>query len=562
MKFSLSFKFVVFCSLILLTALSATFYAINQRQERLIIRQAENEARAIFHQIVMMRQWIADHGGVFVEKRPGMTTPFYCSEPEIIDQQGRHYVRETPAMVTKELGKYAREEGLYWFHITSLHLTNPENAPDDFERRALESFEEEDLNEMIVIETIDDLPYLRYISPLYVENACLACHLDQGYDIGNIRGAISVTIPLSQTFEEALANRRGMFFSMLLVVALLSGSLILMMRRLVLTPMKKLSSSIQHFSEGSYPKGTIVRSGDEFEDLSRAFAEMAGRLTEYHKGLQDKVRSATSDLEAINLKLLEANHLLSISSARKSDFIARASHELRTPLTSIKGSMEYVTALLGRQDAAAEGCRRDELLEFFELIQKNTDRLIRMVNTMLDIERIETGAEGALHFSDIDLTDIVRESVAAFLYAAAPKDVHIGASTPETLPLRADEDRIRQVLINLLSNSVKFAPENSTIIVRAFRDGETVRVEVSDEGQGIAMEERGRIFEKFYKVGSKEGSGLGLAICRSIIEAHGGTIGVAEHASPGACVYFTLPVEGPREKDGNRSFDSSDKGGM
>jgi signal transduction histidine kinase len=545
MKFSLSSKFVIGCSLTLLTALSATFFVINQRQERLILQQVENEARAVFHQIVVMRKWIADHGGVFVEKLPWQEPAQHLSGPGIVDAQGRHYRRETPAMVTKELGRYARERGLFWFHITSLQLTNPENAPDEFERQALLAFEEEGLNELISIETIDQQDFLRYISPLYVEEACLPCHMEQGYAEGDIRGAISVTIPLSKTFQEATANRRGMFFSMLLVVALLSAAMIFMMRQLVLHPMRRLSASIKRFSEGSYEPGTILHTGDEFEDLSVSFADMARRLTDYHEGLQDKIAAATEDLASTNLKLLEANRLLSLSNERKSDFIARASHELRTPLTSIKGSMEYVTARLGHIPREEAGiCRRDELLEFFDLISKNTDRLVRMVNTMLDIERIEMGAEGALRFATIDLAEVLGECVTAFLYDAAQKEVRICTSLPETLPVWADEDRLRQVLTNLLANSLKFSPSHATVTVRALRDGEFVRVEVTDEGPGIPAAERERVFEKFYKLGSKEGSGLGLAICRSVIEAHGGTIGVADQDPPGACVWFRIPAHG------------------
>ncbi|MBE0597208.1 MAG: DUF3365 domain-containing protein [Desulfuromonadales bacterium] len=543
MNSSLSLKFVVGCSLTLLTALSATFYVINERQERLILQQVENEARAVFHQIVVMRKWIADHGGVFVEKLPWKTPIAHISDPGIIDQQGRHYVRETPAMVTKELGKYARDEGLYWFHITSLQLLNPENAPDDFERQALLTFEQTGPGELITIETVDDKPYLRYISPLLVEEACLPCHAEQGYVVGNIRGAISVTIPLSKTFEEAATNRRGMFVAMLLVVAVLSAAMILMMRQLVLSPMRKLSGAIRRFSEGHYETGTILPTGDEFEDLSRSFADMARRITEHHHDLQEKIGAATSDLETTNLKLLEANRLLSLSNERKSDFIARASHELRTPLTSIKGSMEYVTARLGRVSPAATGeCRRDELLEFFELIQKNTDRLIRMVNTMLDLERIEMGASGALQFTTVDLAEIIDEGVTGFLYAAAPRKIQVTAAIPAILSLRADEDRIRQVLTNLLANSLKFAPEASTITVRAQAEGDSVVVAVEDEGPGIPLAERERVFEKFYKLGSKEGSGLGLAICRSIVEAHGGTIEVTDRIGGGACVWFRLPT--------------------
>jgi signal transduction histidine kinase len=545
MKLSLSSKFVIGCSLALLATLGTTFYIFAERQEKLIIRQAENEARAIFRQIVLMRKWIADHGGVFVEKLPRSQPSPYLDEAEILDRQGRRYTKETPAMVTKELARYSREEGLFWFHITSLKLTNPENAPDPFERRALLAFEQENLRELISIETFDRQAYLRYISPLYVEEACLKCHREQGYHIGDVRGAISVSLPMDKTFTEAAQNRRRMFASMLLVVGALSGAMIFMMRHLVLTPMKRLTNSIQEFSRGNYQPGAIPPTGDEFEDLSRVFAEMATRLTGYHDDLEERIREATADLAQTNQKLLETNRLLSTASERKSDFVARASHELRTPLTSIKGSMEYVTARLARLSPQEVGnCPQDELRDFFQLINKNTDRLIRMVNTMLDIERIEMGLATALHFSELDLVVVIRETIAGFTYVAEEKGVRINTLLPEALPLRADEDRIRQVLTNLLANAVKFAPDHSTVMLRAFQEETFTVVEVEDQGPGIPATEREKIFDKFYKLGNKEGSGLGLAICRSIVEAHGGVIGVADKG-PGASLYFWLPT-GPK----------------
>ena len=543
MKFRLSFKFIVGCSLTLLATLGATFYVFNERQEQLIIRQAENEARAVFRQIVLMRRWIADHGGVFVERLPRSQPSPFLTDPEILDRQGRRYTKETPAMVTKELSKYSREEGLFWFHITSLKLTNPENAPDPFERKALLAFEQENLREFTAIETIDRQPYLRYISPLYVEEACLKCHRQQGYKVGDVRGAISVSLPMDKTFVEAARNRRRMFASMLLVVGALSGAMIYMMRHLVLAPMKRLSTAIQDFSQGNYQATPILQTGDEFEDLSRAFAEMAARLTGYHGDLQNRIREATGDLAETNQKLRETNRLLSAASERKSDFVARASHELRTPLTSIKGSMEYVTARLAALAPQEIGtCPLDELRDFLQLINKNTDRLIRMVNTMLDIERIEMGMTTALHTTRLDLVPVIRETVTGLACLAEEKGVRIASLLPETLPLRADEDKIRQVLTNLLANAVKFTPDQSTVTIRAFLEEGFVVVEVLDQGAGIAKAEREKVFDKFYKLGNKEGSGLGLTICRSIIAAHGGVIGVADSQGPGACLYFWLPA--------------------
>jgi len=542
LKFSLSFKFIIGCSLTLLTTLSVTFYIFNERQEQLIIRQAENEARAVFRQIVLMRRWIADHGGVFVEKLPRSQPSPYLENPEILDRQGKRYTRETPAMVTKELAKYSREEGLFWFHITSLKLTNPENAPDPFERQALLAFEQKSLRELTSIETIDGQAYLRYISPLYVEKSCLQCHQEQGYKLGDVRGAISVALPMDKTFAEASKNRRRMFASMLLVVGALSGAMILMMRHLVLAPMKRLATSIQGFSKGNYEAVELLPTGDEFEDLSQAFAEMAARLTSYHDDLQNRILEATRDLAETNQKLLETNRLLSAASERKSDFVARASHELRTPLTSIKGSMEYLTARMAcLSPQQISTCSQDELCDFFQLINKNTDRLIRMVNTMLDIERIEMGTSTALHYVHLDLVMVIRETIAGISCLAEEKGMQINTLLSEALPLRGDEDKLRQVLTNLLANAIKFAPDQSTITIRAFMEDDSAVVEIQDQGVGIPMTEREKVFDKFYKLGNKEGNGLGLAICRSIISAHGGIIGMADKG-PGNCFYFRLPA--------------------
>lgn len=540
MKMSLSVKLVAGCSLILLGALSMTFYVINERQERLIIRQAENEARAVFQQIVIMRRWIADHGGVFVEKLPWVEPGPSLAGADIVDAQHRHYARKTPAMVTKELADYARDEGLYWFHITSLQLTNPENVPDEFERAALLRFEQENLPELFAMESMGGNTFLRYISPLYVEDACLACHSGQGYRVGDIRGAISVTLPLGKIFAEAAENRRTMFIAMLLVVTTLSGALIFLLRRLVLAPMDKLARSMQGFSENRFQGGAILRTGDEFEDLSRSFESMAGRLTEYHEHLQEKIRAATAELA-------DANARLSLASERKSDFLMRTAHELRTPLTSIKGAMEYVTSCLAgvgtTQGTPPMEVNRDELLDFFQIIQKNTDRLIRMVRTMLDIERIEAGAENALKKVEADLNQIIQECVAGFAFDVATRHIKLCALPGNLPPVLADEDRVRQVLINLLANAVKFSPDASTIQVCATEQDGVVRVDVCDEGPGITPENRERVFDEFYRAGSKEGSGLGLTICRAIIRAHGGDIGVSDgREGRGACVYFTLPI--------------------
>ena len=538
---SLSFKFILGCSLTLIIALGTSFYVISQRQESLIMGQVENEARTIFKQIVITRSWIADHGGIFIEKLPSSAPSPYMQNPEMQDIKGKRYLKQTPAMVTKELSKYAKGKGLFWFHITSLKLVNPENAPDGFERKALLQFEESSMKELISIENMDNSRYLRYISPLYVEDACLKCHSGQGYTVGDVRGAISITIPMDKTFADISASRRNMFTAGLITVVSLITAMYLMMKNLVLTPMKKLQHSMNDFSEGKYSPDKVLKTGDEFEELCNAFSDMAEKLTGYHNSLNERIETATKDLAETNLKLIEVNRRLSEANVRKSDFIARASHELRTPLTSIKGAMDYISAKFSNiVQKRPEDASCDDLIIFFDLIKKNSERLINMVSTMLDLERIELGVS-ELHLSDTNLSHVIEETLMSLQVNADEKGILLSANLPDNLSVYADEEKIRRVLINLISNAIKFSPEESEIAINSHTEGDYVSTEICDEGPGVPVSEQDRIFDKFYKSGNKEGAGLGLAICKSIIETHNGIIGVKSNGTACSCFYFKLP---------------------
>jgi len=333
-----------------------------------------------------------------------------------------------------------------------------------------------------------------------------------------------------------------MFGSMLLLVIFLSSTLLYFLRRMVLVPVDELTTSIRHFSEKGPPPSAIVRSGDEFEELSRSFEEMAASLFEYQSELEDKVRDATLELQQLNQQIRDV-------SERKSEFLARAAHELRTPLTSIRGAVEYITARMKQTTSTVKPSDPGDLLEFFEIVQKNTDRLIRMVQTMLDIEYIEAGAERALNLSIIDLTHVIQECVQSFTFDAERYCLDL-CSIPTNLPLvHADEDRVRQVLTNLLGNAVKFAQEHSAITVCAEQKGDSIQVKICNQGTSIPAEQRESVFGRFYRSGDKAGTGLGLAICRAIVEAHGGSINISDpDEGSGVCVYFTLPIHHDRKE--------------
>ncbi|MCX7794743.1 MAG: DUF3365 domain-containing protein [Thermodesulfovibrionales bacterium] len=535
MKLSISAKFLISSGLILILCLGISFYIIARHQESLILEQAENEARAIFRQIILTRKWVADHGGIFVEEKPWVKPNTYLmqidEEALIFDIKGRRFIKENPAFVTRELSRYAKDRELYWFKITSLKLINPENAPDEWEREALREFELSDKKELITFQNINNERYLRYISPLYVEESCLKCHSKQGYTIGDVRGAISVTIPVEKIFLEINKNRKRMLIAAL-ILSVLMITLYVYVNRLMLLPLKRLKNIIKGFSEGESPPSDILRTGDEIEDLARSFHQMADKLTEYHNSLQDKIKQAVKELEETNRKLIETNKLLNEANQRKSDFIARASHELRTPLTSIKGALDYLGQRLRMINLNGdEG-------EFIEMMKRNTQRLIRMVNDMLDIEKIESGLQ-ELNIKESDLSFIINECLENFMVEAKEKKIDFTLEMETPLICSVDEERIKQVFTNLLSNALKWSPPESIISITAKRSNGSIIAEIKDKGPGIKPEEQQRIFEKFYKK-SKDGTGLGLAIAKSIIEAHGGEIGVRSDGKNGSTFYIRL----------------------
>ncbi|MEW6408629.1 MAG: ATP-binding protein [Nitrospirota bacterium] len=529
----LNTKFLITIGIVITITLCTAFHLLSKKQERQILSQVEKQARILFQQIIITRKWVASHGGgvVYVEKLPGVKSNPYLPKADIIGKGGRVYTKRNPALVTRELSEYAAKEGLYWFHITSLKLINPDNAPDDFEKEALIAFEKDSQKEFSKIESIKGKKVFRYMSPLYIGEECLQCHAAQDYKVGDVRGGISVFMPMEDVEMAIRSNTTMMKITGGLTIFFVSLVLMFLIRFFVVKPIGKLKKDSVRIGTGSYGTFSPLKTGDEIEELSTAFYEMADKLKEYHTTLEDKVKIATEDLAEVNKKLIEANRRLEELDKRKSAFMADISHELRTPLTAIRGAMDY---LIAKSDGGTT--------PFLEIVKNNADRLTRLVNDLLDLSRIEMGTIGMM-LKPYDISTLINEIVITFQPLASEKKIELEVSTKRGLVTSIDEDRIRQVLINLISNALQFTPEGGKITVRAYEENSNVVVSVSDNGTGIAPEDQEKIFEKFHKVkdSGSRGAGLGLAICKGIVEAHGGSIRVESEVGKGSNFVFTLP---------------------
>lgn len=222
----------------------------------------------------------------------------------------------------------------------------------------------------------------------------------------------------------------------------------------------------------------------------------------------------------------------------KDEFISVVSHELRTPLTSIHGSLGMLAS--GLLDPTSQRGKR-----LLEIAIDSTDRLVRLINDILDIERIESG-KVQMAKQACDAAELMTHAADVMQSMAERSGVNLSVLTVSA-QLWADPDRIIQTLTNLLSNAIKFSPQGNTVWLTAQNQGERILFQVEDRGRGIPADKLESIFERFQQVDSSdsrnhEGTGLGLAICRSIIQQHGGRIGVESKLGEGSIFYFTLPI--------------------
>jgi len=228
-------RFAVNISLVILLFISALFTGIYLNHQNTIEQGLKNRGQALFSSLVITRKWNALHGGVFVEKTPGMKSNPYLQNPDITASNGKTYTKKNPALMTREISEIADREGAFQFHITSLKPLNPNNTPDPFERQALLGFAQ-GKSEAIGKEKRDGVTYYRYMAPLFVEQACLSCHAAQGYKIGDVRGGISVRFNIEGMERALMLNR--LLLGLLFAVTL--ASFLGIVLRLVVALQKKL----------------------------------------------------------------------------------------------------------------------------------------------------------------------------------------------------------------------------------------------------------------------------------------------------------------------------------
>jgi signal transduction histidine kinase len=343
---------------------------------------------------------------------------------------------------------------------------------------------------------------------------------------------VSVGIPAAVAFagvNQILARNLamlGLVAGLALAAAWVGGNLF------IVRQIQALVRATKRVAAGELGARTDLPQGQgELSQLAGAFDQMAESLQRAHelRLVEEELRRKNYQLEQQNLAIQEANRL-------KTEFVSMVSHELRTPLTSIQG---YADLLL--EDERIAGEERESLT----LVRKNADRLLALINDLLDLSRMEAGKLD-LHRKGLDLARLIPEVAGSLRPLIETKRQRLRLDLADALPaVWADQDRVTQILTNLISNAHKYTLVEGSITVAAQRDDGFVRVDVSDTGVGLSPEDQAQLFTKFFRAHSPQaggGTGLGLVITRLLVELHGGRITVSSAPGQGSTFSFSLPA--------------------
>jgi signal transduction histidine kinase len=419
-----------------------------------------------------------------------------------------------------------------------------DNLPEPFQGLAAPLLEDIEIGESIAWEKTDGVLACSYVKLFRANERCMACHHAEGS-----AQPLSLSEPVGLAMV-SFRDRAGETDKLMLInwvaslVAGLIGAMGAMIafywitQRVILRPIRQLRALANNVADGNLNVRSTIQTGDEYERLAEAFNHMLDTLG----GAQDKLQDANRQLDIKIVELSERNIELYKANKIKSEFLANMSHEFRTPLNAILGFAQVL------RDKPAM-LKRDKGQRYAENILSSGNRLLHMINDLLQLAKAEAGRL-ELRVEKGSISQILETLVSSFSLQTEEKRIRVHLTVDPAVPVLAtDIGKVQQILYNLFSNAVKFTPEKGRIDLDACMvDEKTVKVSVRDNGCGISKADQETIFEKFRQVDGSitrqsPGTGLGLAISKELADMLAGSIGLESTPGEGSVFWLQLPVQ-------------------
>lgn len=508
---SLRTKFIIFIGAIISAFYLYMLYRTAAFDERMILKQAEQQARMLHKQILLTRQWASDHNGLFILKRQGVQPNPYLDLPTVTDAAGQTYYLRNPAMITRELSAYAHRDGLGYFRVTSLKPVNPNNIPDEFEKLALEEFNG-GIEEVIATTGSEHGKVVRFIAPLKVSTSCLNCHARHGYKVGDIRGGLSITIPIDWAQELIKRNLHSLVFIGVASILFVTAALFLMFESLIVHRIYRLSEAMDNFPEDP-PEHHLLPSlfDDELDVVSDNFVLFCDRLKRSQEELLKAKAHAHQNEKMASLGILSAG----------------IAHEINNPLGGMLNCVKSMRENPGDQ----------ELMErYLPLLDKGLGRIETIMRQLLNFGRTEPLTSGI-----VDLKNVFEECIELLSYKL--KNIDLNTNIVLSTNYLLDAEACKQIIINIGLNAIQAMPDGGRLTINCHQRNDEIIMIFKDSGSGIAEENIPHIFDPFFTTKDVgEGTGLGLAVTYSLVQRMNGDIHVESSLHRGTVFTIIIPI--------------------
>lgn len=481
----LKVKIVLAISATLLIFLIPISFFIYRHQNNLIKEKAKIEAETLFRMLYVTRQWIAEN---------------------------RNLIKPVPAVATKELSRYIKDYDNIYFHITSDILINPANAPNEFEKRALEYFKIGGKEYIDIFKNSNNEKIYRYMRPLYINKSCLKCHQYQGYKIGDLRGGIAIYIPLKE-ISKILKNNNTLFlFYGLFLYILLLIILTILIDKLILKRVFKIKKAAEAVANGSFNSTIEINSKDEIGSLAKSFNTMKEKIKLNDQYLEDKIKEVTQKYNDTLEKLKTSNNY-------KTALLDSIGHEIRTPLTKVVSYSEIL------KDAS--NINEEFLHKTIDIIYRNVCILNEVFTQIQTLERIKD-SRFLENKEIIKIGELSRGIVNKYNNNIQNKNINIIINVDNSLTFTANKFGIKLILENLIQNAIKYVDTKGFVEITINNIDSCLEIKIKNSGCKLKHNEIPKIFDRFYRgkniEGNYSGAGLGLTIVKSIVKGMGGKI--------------------------------------